>query len=108
MIYQLHELQHAMMTPARIAAEMIQSAFKNPFNPLSYLQSGRTIAAGAEVFERMTRRFGKPALTTAAIAAEDGLSERDAQRRKQALWQFLRTVAGNLSGAMLERRITET
>ncbi len=60
MIYQLHELQHAMLTPARIAAEIIQSAFKNPFNPLSYFQGGRTIAAGAEVFERMTRRFGKP------------------------------------------------
>jgi poly(3-hydroxybutyrate) depolymerase len=60
MIYHFYDLQHAMMTPARIAAEIIQSAFKNPFNPLSYFQGGRTIAAGAEVFERMTRRFGKP------------------------------------------------
>ncbi len=61
MIYHFYDLQHAMMTPARIAAEIVQSAFKNPFNPLSYFQGGRTIAAGAEVFERMTRRFGKPA-----------------------------------------------
>lgn len=60
MIYHFYDLQHAMMTPARIAAEIVRTAFKNPFNPLSYFQGGRTIAAGAEVFERVTRRFGKP------------------------------------------------
>ena len=30
-------------------------------NPFSYTQTGRTVAAGAELFERITRRFGKPA-----------------------------------------------
>lgn len=35
-------------------------AFKNPINPLSYTPAGRTVAASAELFERMTSRFGKP------------------------------------------------
>lgn len=60
MLYQLYELQHALLTPARLAAELIRSAAANPWNPLSYTQAGRTIAAGAEVFERVTRRFGEP------------------------------------------------
>ena len=34
--------------------------FRNPFNPLAKTPFGRNIAAGAELFERMTRRYGKP------------------------------------------------
>ncbi len=61
MLYQLYDLQHALLTPARIAAELTRTAFQNPWNPVSHTQVGRTIAAGAEVFERVTRRFGEPA-----------------------------------------------
>lgn len=60
MLYQLYDLQHAALTPARLAAELVRTAFQNPFNPFAYGQMGRTIAAGAEMFERVTRRFGKP------------------------------------------------
>lgn len=60
MLYSLYELQHALLTPARIGAEMTRALYRNPFNPLSRTQTGRTIAASAEVFERVTRRFGKP------------------------------------------------
>lgn len=60
MLYQLHELQHALMTPVRIQAELTRSVFQNPFNPLSYTALGRTIGASAEMTARMTRRFGRP------------------------------------------------
>ena len=60
MLYHLHELKHAMMTPLRYQAELAHMALQNPFNPLSYTQFGRTLAAGAEMIERSTRRFGKP------------------------------------------------
>lgn len=60
MLYQIYELQHALLTPARLMAEITRSAFQNPWNPLAHTQAGRTIAAGAEVFERVTRRFGEP------------------------------------------------
>jgi len=59
-LYHFYDLQHALITPGRIAAELIRTSFQNPLNPLSYYPLGRTIAAGAEVFERVTRRFGKP------------------------------------------------
>lgn len=48
------------MTPARMTAELMRTTYQHPLNPLSYTQGGRTLAAGAEVFERVTRRFGKP------------------------------------------------
>ena len=60
MLYQIYELQHALLTPSRVVAELVRTACQNPWNPLSYTQAGRTIAAGAEVFERVTRRFGEP------------------------------------------------
>jgi poly(3-hydroxybutyrate) depolymerase len=39
---------------------------------MAYTPMGRTLAAGAEVFERITRRFGKPAfdLPTCKIGKE--------------------------------------
>lgn len=60
MLYHLYDLQHALLTPARLAAEMTRSMYANPANPLSFTKFGRTLAAGAEVFERATRKFGKP------------------------------------------------
>jgi len=60
MLYHLYDLQHAMLTPARLQAEIMRTVFQSPWNPLSYTQMGRTIAAGAEMVERTTRRFGKP------------------------------------------------
>lgn len=60
MLYHFYDLHHAMLTPARISAELMRTAYQNPLNPLSYTQAGRSMAAGAEIFERVTRRFGKP------------------------------------------------
>lgn len=60
MIYQLYEMQHAMLAPARLAAQATKYIYKNPWNPLTGTQFGRTMAANAEMLERGTRRFGKP------------------------------------------------
>ena len=34
--------------------------FKNPLNPLAHTTFGKSVAAGCELFERSTRRYGKP------------------------------------------------
>ncbi|HWU63436.1 MAG TPA: polyhydroxyalkanoate depolymerase [Ensifer sp.] len=60
MFYQMYEFNHAVMAPWRAAAEAMRVAYRNPFNPLSLTAFGRTMAAGFEVFERATRRYGKP------------------------------------------------
>lgn len=60
MFYQLYELNHAAMAPFRATADAMRLAYKNPLNPISHTVFGRTVAAGFEVFERVTRRYAKP------------------------------------------------
>lgn len=60
MYYQLYELNHAAMGPLRAAADAARLYFKNPLNPFAHTPFGRNIAAAAELFERTTRRYGKP------------------------------------------------
>jgi len=58
--YHLYELNHAAMAPFRALADMTKLYFQNPLNPLTHTSYGRSIAAGCEVLERTTRRYGKP------------------------------------------------
>lgn len=58
--YQMYEMAHLAMLPARVVSDATRIWFKNPLNPASYTALGRNIAAYAELFERMTRRYGKP------------------------------------------------
>jgi poly(3-hydroxybutyrate) depolymerase len=60
MLYHLYDFQHAALTPIRVMTEMARAAMSNPFNPLSHTEMGRNVAASTELFERVTRRFGKP------------------------------------------------
>ncbi|MEN0002449.1 MAG: polyhydroxyalkanoate depolymerase, partial [Pseudomonadota bacterium] len=59
-IYHLYEWSHAMMQPWRATADATRLFYQNPLHPMSRTKFGRTVAAWAEVFERTTRRYGKP------------------------------------------------
>ncbi len=61
MFYQFYELNHAAVQPYRAFADAMRLFYSNPINPISHTQFGRTVAASAEMFERTTRRYGKPA-----------------------------------------------
>lgn len=63
--YHAYEAMHMMASPARNFSDAMQLLFKNPANPLTYTPFGRTMAASAELFERTTRRYGKPAFDLA-------------------------------------------
>lgn len=69
MYYQLYELNHAALQPLRACADATRLLYTNPLNPLSATRLGRSMAATAEVFERATRRYGKPefGLKTATV-----------------------------------------
>jgi poly(3-hydroxybutyrate) depolymerase len=58
--YQLYEMTHAALSPSRALADVTRLYYRNPVNPLAHTEFGRSMAAGAELFERMTRRYGKP------------------------------------------------
>ncbi|MBL8806045.1 MAG: polyhydroxyalkanoate depolymerase [Rhodospirillales bacterium] len=61
MLYHLYDMQQTMLSPVRLAAEAVQNVFSHPMLPMSYTRFGRAMAAGAEMIERATRRYGKPA-----------------------------------------------
>src|SRR5215510_9101082 len=58
--YWLYEMGHAALNPSRAFADAARLFYKNPANPLSYTSFGKTMAASLELFERSTRRYGKP------------------------------------------------
>ncbi len=53
-------MMHLAFAPARAMSDATLTTFKNPFNPFAHTSVGRSVAAAAELFERMTRRYGKP------------------------------------------------
>ncbi|MGI2036016.1 polyhydroxyalkanoate depolymerase [Rhizobium panacihumi] len=60
MFYQLYEINHAALAPLRATTEAMRMLYSDPLNPMSHTPLGRTMAAGLEVFERLTRRYAKP------------------------------------------------
>ncbi|QBQ49278.1 polyhydroxyalkanoate depolymerase [Brevundimonas naejangsanensis] len=60
MLYAFHELAYHSATPFRIGAQMARQFWTSPLNPAAHTAIGRTAYAAAEVFESLTRRYGKP------------------------------------------------
>ena len=60
MLYHLYELNHAILHPLREAAELGKKVFDNQFNPMSHTYAGKLINASCDLFESVTRRYGKP------------------------------------------------
>ncbi|CEG10324.1 polyhydroxyalkanoate depolymerase, intracellular [Afipia felis] len=59
-MYWMYEMGQASLSPARAFADATKLMFQSPLNPLASTEIGKSIAAGCEVFERTTRRYGKP------------------------------------------------
>ena len=61
MLYHWYEFSHAALSPARAAVDSYRLMLKNPLNPFAHTAVGRSASAAFEMFERSTRRYGKPA-----------------------------------------------
>jgi len=59
-MYWFYEMSQAAVIPARAMADATRLLFKNPVNPWAHTTVGKSLAAGAELFERSTRRYGQP------------------------------------------------
>lgn len=60
MHYYAYELAHAVLSPMRFSVQNLQHMLEWPFNPMGHTSFGRNLAAACEVFENVTRRYGKP------------------------------------------------
>lgn len=70
--YMWYEAAHTFLSPARAFADSTRLFYKNPLNPMAHSSMGRSIAAACELFERATRRYGKPTfgLETTLVGGE--------------------------------------
>src|SRR5579884_2365407 len=59
-MYWMYEMGLAALTPARAFADVTRLYYKNPANPLAHTVFGKSVAAAMELFERSTRRYGRP------------------------------------------------
>ena len=59
-LYWFYEMSHAALNPSRAMADATRLFFKNPVNPFSFTPYGKSVAAACELFERSTRRYGRP------------------------------------------------
>lgn len=60
MLYTLHELAYHSALPFRFGAQLARDFWSSPYNPAAETALGRTAYASAELFESLTRRYGKP------------------------------------------------
>ncbi len=60
MLYQLHEMQRAMLNPMTAFAAAGATMFSNPQSPLSYMPFASRMAAGYELFYRINKDYEKP------------------------------------------------
>jgi poly(3-hydroxybutyrate) depolymerase len=72
-LYYLYEMNHAALAPLRAMADAGLSFWRNPANPLRDTQIGRSCAASLELFERTTRRYGKPEFGITDVVMGDEL-----------------------------------
>ncbi|MGM4920260.1 polyhydroxyalkanoate depolymerase [Tardiphaga sp. 813_E8_N1_3] len=59
-MYWMYEMAYASLSPARAMTDATKMLFQNPLNPFSRTEFGKSVTAGCELFERTTRRYGKP------------------------------------------------
>lgn len=59
-MYWMYELGQASLNPARAMFDATKLMFSHPLNPWTHTQVGKSVAAACQVFERTTRRYGKP------------------------------------------------
>ena len=60
MLYAMHEAAYYASGPWRTMARAMRDFWTSPVNPAADSQMGRKIAAGADLFSNVTRRYGKP------------------------------------------------
>ncbi len=91
MAYSFVDAAQWMLSPARTVSQAAKALFENPLNPLSYTSYGRSMAAGCEMFERVTRHYGKPAFDL----PDTDIAGTTVPVKERTVWQkpFCRVIA---------------
>lgn len=60
MHYYAYEMAHAVVSPMRFGMQALRHMLDWPLNPWAHTIMGKNIRAACDVFENVTRRYGKP------------------------------------------------
>jgi poly(3-hydroxybutyrate) depolymerase len=60
MLYQLREVQRAILNPVSVWAESMSKLYTNPYSPLSYVPMASRISAGLDLLHRLGKEYEKP------------------------------------------------
>ena len=93
--YYMYETAHWLLGPARAASGATRTLLEFPGNPLTHTRYGRTVTAACELFERTTRRYGKPGF---------GLDDHAGRRRRSRRHRACRLGAPLLPSDLLRPR----
>lgn len=69
-LYHLHEMHYAAMAPFNMLAKATKALHRHPLMPHAHTGYGRSIAAAAELMERVTNRYGKPEFGIAHVKVD--------------------------------------
>ena len=72
-LYMWYEATHALLGPARALAGSTKMFYNSSTNPFAHSPFGRGVSAACEMFERATRRYGKPVFNFKEVVV-DGTS----------------------------------
>ena len=67
MNYYAYEMAHAFMSPIRFGVQAMRHTLDWPLNPFGHTTVGKNMIAACEVFENITRRYGKPAFDIKSV-----------------------------------------
>ncbi|MEQ1714784.1 MAG: polyhydroxyalkanoate depolymerase [Hyphomicrobium sp.] len=73
MHYYAYEMAHAVVSPMRFGMQALRHTLDWPFNPMAHTTFGKNMRAACEVFENVTRRYGKPEFAIKTVQI-DGLT----------------------------------
>lgn len=78
MLYHLHEINRAFMTPLTRWAEVSSKLFSNPISPFAHMPFSQRIAAGYELMYRLGKSYEKPEFDIQSVVVkgqEVGITE---------------------------------
>ncbi len=72
MLYQLHEMQRAVLEPWRWWAQANADVFGSPLSPMSLAPAAKNLTAGMDLMLRLTKRYGRPPFGITHVDVADG------------------------------------
>ena len=85
MLYQLHEMQRAFLTPFAAFTDAGSQLFSSPYSPLAYTPISRQMAAGYKLMTRIGKEYQKPAWNPVSYTHLDVYKRQGHHRMQRAV-----------------------